>query len=49
MGMFDCESTLPDDVKIIGFDLSHISDEFNKILFYICFVILAMAKIRYAE
>ncbi|MCC5439617.1 AAA family ATPase [Clostridium botulinum] len=39
MGMFDCESTLPDDVKIIGFDLSHISDEFTK--FYSTFVLLS--------
>lgn len=37
MGMFDCESAVPLDINLIGFNLSAINDEFTK--FYCSFVL----------
>ena len=37
LGMFDCESTVPTNVDLIGFNLSSIEDEFTK--FYCSFVV----------
>lgn len=37
MGMFDCQSRIPMDINLIGFNLSSIDDEFTK--FYCSFVL----------